>query len=185
MEIVVTKSKMSKSTSNNTQSAGIILDDMYHQFAKQMLNLSARILNDVSAAEDVIQDAFIAGHQNLNKFNNAVDFGNWLKRVVVNKSIDVLRKRNNMMFEIDEDTLNVGQQVADEEEPTYTIQNVMDAIKQLPDGYRIVLNLFLFEGFAHKEIASTLNISEGTSKSQYNRARKKLIQIIKSQNTII
>lgn len=162
---------MSKSTSNNSQSAGIILMT-YHQFAKQMLNLSARILNDVSAAEDVIQDAFIAGHQNLNKFNNAVDFGNWLKRVVVNKSIDVLRKRNNMMFEIDEDTLNVGQQVEDQEEPTYTIQNVLDAIKQLPDGYRIVLNLYLFEGFVHKEIATTLNISEGTSKSQYNRARK-------------
>ncbi len=100
---------------------------------------------------------------------------------MVNKSIDQLRKKSNATFEIDETTHLVAETDEISEEPEYDIPTVLQSIAELPDGYRLVFTLFVFEQYSHNEIAAALNISEGTSKSQYNRARKKLIQIIQSK----
>ena len=100
---------------------------------------------------------------------------------MVNKSIDQLRKKSNATFEIDDATHLVAETDEISEEPEYDIPTVMQSIAELPDGYRLVFTLFVFEQYSHNEIAAALNISEGTSKSQYNRARKKLIQIIQSK----
>ena len=174
---------MAQSSQANQAYTPLTIEEMYGLFAKKMINLSARILNDATAAQDVVQDAFIAGYAQLKKFKTPNDFGNWLKRVVVNKSIDLLRKKTNAAFEINEELYQISEQAEIVDEPEYDIATVMQAISELPDGYRLVFTLFVFEQYSHKEIAEVLKISEGTSKSQYNRARKKLIQIIHSKQS--
>ena len=172
---------MGSSKAATSAHSPLTLEDMYKLFAKKMINLSARIVNNPTTAQDIVQDAFISGHTHIHQFTTETDFGNWLKRVVVNKSIDQLRKKSNATFEIDDATHLVAETDEISEDPEYEIPTVMQSIAELPDGYRLVFTLFVFEQYSHNEIAAALNISEGTSKSQYNRARKKLIQIIQSK----
>jgi RNA polymerase sigma-70 factor (ECF subfamily) len=130
-------------------------------------------------AEDVLQDAFVSAFRNLKNYRGESSFGTWLKRIVINKCIDALRKKRSFMFD------EVTEQMADQNKTEEGIPDVdpavvHHAIKELPDGARMVFNLFCLEGFKHKEIAETLGISESTSKSQYIRARKLLQEKLKS-----
>jgi RNA polymerase sigma factor (sigma-70 family) len=161
--------------------------ELYLRFAKTMLNICMRIVNNESEAEDILQESFLKAFQNISQFENEASFGSWLKRVVINHSIDTIRKKKNITFVSLDHTLEHPEN--DEsgetgEEVFYEIGSVRDCIQELPDGYRIVITLYLFEEYSHKEIAALLNISEGTSKSQYNRAKKKLVKLIKEKVTI-
>ena len=91
---------MGSSKAATSAHSPLTLEDMYKLFAKKMINLSARIVNNPTTAQDIVQDAFISGHTHIHQFTTETDFGNWLKRVVVNKSIDQLRKKSNATFEI-------------------------------------------------------------------------------------
>lgn len=155
---------------------------LYDLYAKAMLNISARIVGNLAGAEDVLQESFLKAFQNIQKFENEAAFGSWLKRVVINSSIDVIRKRKESFISLDK--IDLVENEAEEEEMAYDIATVKDCMLQLPDGYRVVLTLYLFENYSHKDIAVALKISEGTSKSQYNRAKKKLIQSIQNKKTI-
>jgi RNA polymerase sigma-70 factor (ECF subfamily) len=157
---------------------------LYERYAKAMLNASMRIVNDAGQAEDILQDSFIKAFQNMSKFEAEPAFASWLKRVVVNASIDHVRKQKNRILSAEQLEDVVDETEDEEEEEDYDIDVVKSAIRGLPDGYRIVLTLFLFEDYSHKEIAAMLNISEGTSKSQYMRAKQKLIVIIKNKKTV-
>jgi RNA polymerase sigma-70 factor (ECF subfamily) len=157
---------------------------LYERYAKAMLNASMRIVNDSGQAEDILQDSFIKAFQNLSKFEAEPAFASWLKRVVVNASIDHVRKQKNRLLSADQLTEVVDEPEETDEKEDYDLDTVKSAVRELPDGYRIVLTLFLFEDYSHKEIAALLNISEGTSKSQYMRAKQKLIQIIKNKKTV-
>jgi RNA polymerase sigma-70 factor (ECF subfamily) len=157
---------------------------LYDRYARAMLNASMRIVNDSGQAEDILQDSFIKAFQNLSKFEAEPAFASWLKRVVVNASIDHVRKQKNRLISADQLADVVEETEATDEEEDYDIDAVKSAIRELPDGYRIVLTLFLFEDYSHKDIAAMLSISEGTSKSQYMRAKQKLILIIKNKKTV-
>jgi RNA polymerase sigma factor (sigma-70 family) len=147
---------------------------LYKLYSRSMYNISYRITGREEDAEDALQEAFISAFKNLDTYRADATFGAWLKRIVVNKSINVLNKRKHEWMPDD------GQwDVAEEEQPgdykeELTIERVKKAIEELPDGYRAVLSLYLLEGYDHQEIAEIMAISESTSKSQLNRAKRKL-----------
>jgi RNA polymerase sigma factor (sigma-70 family) len=139
-----------------------------------MFNVSYRITGSDEDAEDALQEAFISAFRNLDSYRGDAAFGAWLKRIVVNKAINILKKRKHESFPEDEQW-----DVAEDEGPAeymeeLTVDRVKKAIEQLPDGYRAVLSLYLLEGYDHQEIAEILHITESTSKSQLNRAKSKL-----------
>ena len=139
-----------------------------------MSSISFRITGREEDAEDALQEAFISAFKNLESYRADATFGAWLKRIVVNKSINVLKKRKHQWMPEDEqwDVAEEETQVDYREE--LTVSRVKKAIEELPDGYRTVLSLYLLEGYDHQEIAEIMGISESTSKSQLNRAKGKL-----------
>jgi len=154
----------------------IAQEEIYRRYAKNMFNTSYRILGHQAEAEDVLQESFLEVFTKINDYRGESTFGSWLKRIVVNRSISVLRKRKTELIDHSEveniadeevmfDLVNVDEQL---------INTIKTAINNLPEGYRIVLSLYLLEGYDHVEIGQILNISESTSKSQYARAKEKL-----------
>lgn len=157
----------------------IAFRELYQKYAKAMLNISFRILNKTQEAEDVLQESFLKGFQGIQNFENEAAFGSWLKRVVINGSIDLIRKRKENFVSIDD--LEFAEEKQEPELPEFDVETIRACIQELPDGYRIIFTLYLFENYSHKEIAEKLNISEGTSKSQYSRARQKLVLLLQQK----
>lgn len=155
--------------------------ELYELYAKTMLNISVRILNNTEEAQEVIQDSFLAVFENIGDYDSKYSFGVWLKRIVINRSLNILKKRKLIFIPI-EDSDYVSEGVNEQlDEIKYDVNTIKNCIRELPDGYRTVFLLFLFEKYTHKEIAESLNISEGTSKSQYNRAKRKLVELVKKR----
>ena len=157
-------------------------EELYIMYSKAMYNIALRITNHTEAAQEVLQDAFLKAFENINRFDKKYSFGVWIKRIVINRSLDILKKKKQNLLQLNED--NIPEEVViEEDEIIYDVEVVKKCILNLPDGYRTILSLILFEDYSHKEVSSLLGISEGTSKSQYNRAKKKLIELVK-QNSI-
>ena len=154
---------------------------LYRQYSKAMYNTSLRIVNNTADAEDVLQEAFLDAFRSLHDFHYRSTFGAWLKKIVINKSINVLRTRKVSL--VDMETTDVHTVAEDEtineEEIQYRVEEVKKTIRKLPDGYRTVLSLYLLEGYDHEEISQILNISHNTVRTQYVRAKQKLLSIIK------
>lgn len=146
-----------------------------------MCNVAQRILNDADEAADVLQEAFIDAFSRMADFRQETTFGMWMKQIVINKSISHLRKRKMEFISIDDAPLDdfITDEPEDTEELELQVAEVMKAIQQLPDGYRVVLSLYLLEGYDHEEISHILKISENTSRTQYMRARRRLVEILK------
>ncbi len=145
-----------------------------------MFNVAYRITRNEPEAEDVLQDAFISAFRNLDTYRGDATFGSWLKRIVVNKAINALNK-NKYETISDDEQWDVAEEVkVTEYREGLTVERVKNCIEKLPDGYRTVLSLYLLEGYDHQEIAQILGISESTSKSQLNRARAKLKEMLNS-----
>lgn len=155
--------------------------NLYQLYSKAMFNVTLRILNNPDEAADVLQEAFIDAFGRIADFRQETTFGLWMKQIVINKSISQLRKRKMNIVSIDEMVLEIpdDDECADMEEIELQVKHVKSAILKLPDGYRAVLSLYLLEGYDHEEISHILNISENTSRTQYMRARRKLLEILK------
>lgn len=147
---------------------------IYKMYSRSMYNVSFRITGREEDAEDALQEAFISAFKNLGSYRADATFGAWLKRIVVNKSINVLKKRKHELMPEDEHWDVAEQDAPIDYREELTIGRVKQAIEELPDGYRAVLSLYLLEGYDHQEIAEIMSISESTSKSQLNRAKAKL-----------
>jgi len=144
-----------------------------------MFNTALRIVNKSADAEDVLQDSFTDAFLQLSSFQNRSTFGAWLKQIVVFKSISHL-KRQRISFV----NMEIVEDVAEEKEPDenevwYTIEMIKQKMKQMPDGYRTVLSLYLFEGYDQEEIAEILGVAPSTVRTQYIRAKQKLLQLLK------
>lgn len=150
---------------------------LYKLYAKAMYNTAWRITNDPDDAEDVLQEAFISAFRNLTHFRQDATFGAWLKKIVINKAINFLKKKRTELLPGDEDW-DVAEAAEEEYAEPLTVERVKKAIQQLPDGYRSVLSLYLLEGYDHQEIGQILGITESTSKSQFNRSKKKLRELL-------
>jgi len=155
--------------------------EIYKLYYKAMYNSSLRILNNTQEAEDVMQEAFLSAFDKIDSYKGEVSFGAWLKRIVVNKALDYLKRNKIDALPLDEkiDQLSEEEDKNDTIETENSVEEIKKAIEQLPSGYRIVLTLYLIEAYDHEEISEILNISASTSRSQYNRAKKKLILILK------
>jgi RNA polymerase sigma factor (sigma-70 family) len=154
--------------------------DLYNLHSRAMFNVSMRILHNRDEAEDVLQESFVAAFRHIQSFREKSSFGSWLKRIVINKSLDALKKQNFHFVPL-EDLSIPDEEEEEREEVVYDAVTLQKAIERLPDGYRVILTLYLFEDYSHKMIAEKLAISESTSKSQYLRARKKLSTYLKEQ----
>jgi len=154
--------------------------ELYRLYAKAMLNVAFRIVGNIAEAEDVLQEAFLDAFGKVKDFRQDTTFGLWLKQIVVNRSINLLRKRKLELIELEGEQLeNISDEPAeDEEEIQYKAALVKEAIKELPEGYRLVISLYLLEGYDHEEIGQILNITENTSRTQFLRAKRKLIEIL-------
>jgi len=151
---------------------------IYELYYKAMFNTCLRIVKDETEAEDLMQESFLSAFQKINTYSGTVSFGAWLKKIVVNRSLDSIKKRR-LYFETLDEKLTAGLQDDIPEEATIDTERIRAAIMDLPDGFRIVLSLYLLEGYDHEEIAEILNITSSTSRSQYTRARQKLVELLK------
>jgi RNA polymerase sigma factor (sigma-70 family) len=159
------------------QGDALSYERLYKQYAKAMFNTSLRIVNNVADAEDVLQESFVAAF-NLDRFDYSSTFGAWLKRIVINRSIDLLRRKKIEVIHIDEMSNDVTEEIVEEENIQLKVDEIKKAIAALPDGYRTVLSLALFEGYDHEEIAEILNITGSTVRTQYHRAKQKLLHTL-------
>ncbi len=158
--------------------------ELYRLYSKAMLNVAFRIVGSVDEAEDVLQEAFLDAFNRIKDFRQETTFGLWLKQIVVHRAINLLRKRKLEMVELGEDQLDniPDEEPEDDEEIQLQVAQVKEAMKLLPDGYRVVLSLYLLEGYDHEEIGQILNISENTSRTQFLRAKRKLYDILTNKN---
>lgn len=144
-----------------------------------MFNVGYRIVNNTEEAEDVLQEAFVSAFRNLHLYRGDSTFGAWLKRIVVNRAINYIKKKRLERLPEDEHWDVREEEAIDEfEHFPFTVEQVKDAMENLPDGYRTVLSLYLLEGYDHGEIAEIMGITESTSKSQFNRSKKKLKELL-------
>jgi len=156
--------------------------ELYNLYSRAMYNVSCRFLPDRMEAEDAMQEAFFKAFDKLHTFRNEVAFGAWLKRIVVNTCIDYLKKKKLQLTSID-DVKGVAdvQDGADDFMPE-SVEDIKLAMNELPEGYRLVLNLHLVEGYEYEEIAEMLGIAQSSVRSQFTRARQKLIELLKQRN---
>ena len=152
---------------------------IYKLYYKAMYSVSLRIVNDEFEAEDVMQEAFLSAFKNIESYKGEVSFGAWLKRIVVNRSLDVLKKRRVKFEEVNERTMEMPDLEGMPLE--VDVNEIKNAIQSLPDGYRTVLSLYLIEGYDHDEISQILGISNSASRTQYSRAKCKLRELLKGK----
>jgi RNA polymerase sigma-70 factor (ECF subfamily) len=157
---------------------------LYNMYAQTMFNASLRILNDKFLAEDIMQEAFLTAFEKIKECKTPEYFGSWLKRIVINRSIDELRRKKLKFNSLDE-TYPIAEEPAEiaieeEKEHLKLLEYVKQGIKLLPDGYRIILVLRLIEDYEYKSIAQELGIAESSVRSQYVRGRQKLLEIIEN-----
>lgn len=157
--------------------------ELYKLYSKAMLNVAFRIVGNIAEAEDVLQEAFVDAFSKLKDFRQDTTFGLWLKQIVVNRSINLLRKRRLELVDLEEGQLeNIAEdEIEDEEEIQFQAAIIKEAMKELPEGYRLVISLYLLEGYDHEEIGQILNISENTSRTQFLRAKRKLLEILQKK----
>jgi len=161
---------------------------VYKLYYKAMFNTSLRIVNDDMEAEDVMQEAFLSAFEKINTYSGTVSFGAWLKRIVVNRSLDVLGKRKAVFEDIEnhaEIRDDSNEDAVYKEELETKVEEVKAAIEKLPEGYRVILSLYLVEGYDHDEIAEMLHISSSTSRSQLSRAKQKLVSELKNRKKTV
>jgi RNA polymerase sigma-70 factor (ECF subfamily) len=146
---------------------------LYKLYYKSMYNTGLRIVGNENDAEDIMQESFLNAFRKINTYEGKVSFGAWLKKIVINRSLDYLKKRKIIFEEINE-------KLIDEEDNPFTeereinVQRIRAAVMRLPEGYRVVFSLYYLEGYDHDEIATILKITPGCSRTQLLRAKKKL-----------
>ena len=153
-------------------------NQLYRRYASTMLGICLRYSSNVAEAEDILQDGFIKVFKYIKSFRQEGSFEGWIKRIMINTAITHFNKKRKIQF-VDEDISENEWKIVEAKQVTESYKGiepkvVMDIIQKLPEGYRMVLNLYAFEGYTHKEISEILNVSENTSKSQLFKARKQI-----------
>ena len=166
---------------NNDRRAQVRIYELYY---KAMYNTSYRILNNAAEAEDTMQEAFLEAFRKIDSFRGTGTFGSWLKRIVVNRSLDKLRVRKETAW-LEEQTGEIEDSTDTDESYAGNVFNRLEdiarAMEALPDPYRIILSLHLLEGYDHEEIAGILGISYNNARTRYSRAKQHLLSEIARQ----
>ncbi|HEY0680400.1 MAG TPA: sigma-70 family RNA polymerase sigma factor [Chitinophagaceae bacterium] len=145
-------------------------EELYRRFAPKMYAVCMRYANNADDAQDLLQEGFIKIYKNLSKFRAEGSFEGWIRRVFVNTSIEHFR-RKNIMYSITEKEESVIEDADITALDNLAEKDIINLVQELSPGYRTVFNMYVIEGYSHKEIGNILGISEGTSKSQLARAK--------------
>jgi RNA polymerase sigma-70 factor, ECF subfamily len=152
---------------------------LYKQYCDGMFVVAQRYIKDIAAAEDALQEAFIKAFSKMDQFKGDVTFGAWLKRIVINSCLDAIKARKIELYEINEEVLSV---VDDEDwivSDETTVSEIHRSIDQLKAPFRVVVHLFLLEGYDHQEISEILGISESASRTNLHRGKQLLKEQLK------
>jgi RNA polymerase sigma factor (sigma-70 family) len=156
---------------------------LYKLYSKAMYNICIRMLNSKEEAEDLLQESFTDAFMKLNSFRYESTFGAWLKRIVINKCINAINKKNvDLVFPDQPVEPDSRDEELDYSGIELDVQRIHRAVEKLPDGYRVIFSLYAMEGYDHGEISQIMNISESTSKSQYLRAKQKIKELLKNND---
>lgn len=154
---------------------------LYKQHAKEVYNTILRLVEHTGEAEDILQESFIAAFSGIAGYQNTGGFRAWVKRIAINKSVDWIRKRKIRFVELEPVTAMKDEEIIDEVAFEYTMEAVKGAIEALPEGYRTIFNLFVVEGISQAEIAQMLGLENSTVRTQYRRAKHKILNTLKEQ----
>lgn len=144
---------------------------LFDKFAPKMLAVCQRYLRNNQEAEDVLQDGFVKVFQKIVDFKMEGSLEGWIRRIIVNTALDTIRKNKKLLDDVQVEEVQYKVSFTDHQFDGMDLAQLMKLINEMPDGYRVVFNMFAIEGYSHKEIADTLGVTENTSKSQYSRAR--------------
>lgn len=150
---------------------------IYDLYNRAVFGTIIRLVKNTMEAEDLMQETFISAFSNLDSYRSEASFGTWIKKIAVNKSLNVLKKNSPDFLDFRGENIsdnNVSE--IDESTNRFTLEEIKQEINRLPEGYRVVINLYLLEGMDHDEISELLNVKPVTSRSQYLRAKKKLAE---------
>ena len=147
------------------------ISSLYGLYAQAMYNICRRMMGDEEEAKDLLQESFVDAFQKLSKLREINTFSSWIKRIVVNNCINALRKKRLDTTQMEEGWDYMEEEEDDYEYTTFQANQIMGAIDKLPQGCKTVMNLYLFEGYDHKEIGEILGITESASKAQYCKAK--------------
>ena len=143
--------------------------ELYKRYASSLFSVSLKYASSYADAEDILQDTFIIIFDKISQYKNQGSFEGWLKRIAINTALQRYRKAGVLNLINEENVSEVDVEVEEESVP---LDYLLKIIQDLPDRYRMVFNLYVLDGYSHKEISDLLEISEGTSKSNLARARK-------------
>lgn len=152
------------------------MEQLYDYYAPKMKAICLRYVKYHEEAEDILQEAFIKVFTNIHRYQDNTNLTGWIKTIVINTSINMYYKNKNMQLNVTYDAVSGNEQYASSIAENLNLEDLRKVINSLPEGYRAIFNMYAVDGFDHKEIGSMLKISESTSRSQYARARKVLIE---------
>lgn len=156
--------------------------ELYNRYSPLMMGVCMRYASNEEEAEDILQEGFIKVFRHLHTFQGRGALGAWIRRIMVNTALQNYRETKNARMHVEYEKVDFFLEADDDTLADLSAEDLMNKIQQLPAGYRTVFNLYAVEGYNHKEIAKELDISEGTSKSQYSRARALLRKMIEEEN---
>ena len=159
------------------------MSSLYGLYAKAMYNICRRMMGNEEEAKDLLQESFIDAFQKLPDLREVNTFSSWIKRIVVNNCINAIRKRKLDTTELEEGTDLIEYEEDDFEYTKFQAAQIMGAVDMLPEGCRTVLNLYLFEGYDHKEIGLILGVTESASKAQYCKAKARIRKILEEERS--
>ncbi len=145
--------------------------ELFEMYAPKMMGVCLRYMKDQAQAEDVLQDGFVKVFTKLDKYTGNGSLEGWVRRIMVNTSLDHLRKTNKFNANVSMDDVSYKVESDADALSDLMEEDLLKLIREMPDGYKTVFNMFAIEGYSHKEISVKLGISENTSKSQYSRAK--------------
>ena len=149
---------------------------LYEHFAPSMLGVCFRYTKSITDAEDVLQDGFVKVFKHLGKYKFEGELGGWIRKIMVNTALNYLKTNKKYQYDLSFDEMILHPVSSDDPLVKLQTKELSELIRQLPTGFQTIFNLHAVEGYTHVEIASMLGISDGTSRSQYARARALLIE---------
>ncbi|RYF25404.1 MAG: RNA polymerase sigma factor [Flavobacteriales bacterium] len=156
---------------------------LYNKYARRTYNSIHRIVSHTAEAEDLLQETFVTVFKDINQLGTVLSFEAWVKRIAINKSISHLRKKKIEFAELGIKDIEAGEDYNMQEDEIFEnkIEDVKRLIAELPDGYRTIMLLYLFEQVSQEEIGKMLGISHNTVRTQYHRAKKKILLALKDK----
>lgn len=157
--------------------------ELYKKYARRIYNSIHRIVSHTAEAEDILQETFLMVFKEVGRLSNVINFEAWVKRIAINKSISHLRKKKIEFSDLDFTEIEAEKEYDIEENEIFEnkVEDVRACIDQLPQGYKTIVSLYLFEQIPQEEIANMLGISHNTVRTQYHRAKKKILLSLKDK----